>query len=186
VRVRQALTVLSLIATLLTSAGSAQATGRHLVGFGFGGGVRASSHDLAVIAPELMLPDFELGFFGPHERSVDLVIPILRMVASAVLVERLWIGADVYPTFRRRLREFDGGGSAWGLAGPGLGFMISSGRGNATAGPRLAGRLGVELRNSKQGTVCFLVQPYVLAEFGDIGAALSGGAQAVMRVAWIR
>ncbi len=183
---RRGFGALLLVGTLLVWGPSPRAQARHLVGFGAGVGVRVSSHDLAAVTPELVLPDLEIGVFGPRERSLEVVIPVLRSVASAFLVERLWIGVDAYVTFRRRLREFDGGGSAWGVAGPGAGFMVSSGAGSVTAGPRLAGRVGVEIRNPAGGAVAFLVQPNVLLEMGDIGAAVSGGAQAVVRVAWIR
>jgi len=155
---------------------------RAAAGLGLGAGVRASSADLLPIGPELGLPAFELALIGPRDRSVELSVPVLRMVASPLLVERIWIGFDVYRCFRQPLAE---GVSA--VAGPGAGWMMSTAAGNGTGGVRLAGRVGLELEAPEGDfATAFLVQPYGLFEFGDIGAAVSGGAMLWVRWTWSR
>ncbi len=169
-----------LLTLLLTAPAAAQP--RVIAGTSLGGGLRASSHDVLTVSPQLMLPTFELGFFTHAPTSVELSVPVLRMVASAVLVERMWIGFDGYYAFREHIV-----GQMWAVAGPGVGWMASAGRGNGTFGVRGCGRIGMEFRNPRGGfALGLLLQPDVLVEFGDIGVAVSGGAVATVRFAWLR
>jgi hypothetical protein len=173
---------LILLMLLLCTAAPAGAASRVIVGTSLGGGLRASSHDVRTISPQLALPALEFGLFTHEPTSVELSIPVLRMIASAALLERMWIGFDAYPLFREHLV-----GNVWAVAGPGIGWMASAGRGNGTFGLRGCGRIGMEFRNASDGfALALLLQPDVLVEFGDIGVAVSGGAVATVRVAWLR
>ena len=147
-----------------------------------GAGVRVSSQDLAAVSPELGLPALEIGPLLAHDVSLDFTIPILRMIASAVLVERVWVGFDLYPTFRAPMGE-----RIRFLAAPGMGWMVSAGAGNGTVGIRGGGRLGVELLSPSGGfALGLLLQPNALVEFGDVGVAVSGGLMTWVRWTWQR
>jgi len=154
----------------------------HLVGLGLGGGVRVSSHDLRTVSPELGLPALEIGPLLANDVSIDVSIPVGRMIASAVLVQRLWIGFDAYPTFRAPMGE-----RTRFVAAPGVGWMASAGGGNGTVGVRAGGRLGVELLSPQGGfALGLLLQPGALVEFGDVGVAVSGGLMTWVRWTWLR
>lgn len=177
---RSACGVLIIAAVLATSA-HARPT-EHFVGLGLGVGVRVASQDLAVVSPELGVPALEMGPFLGDDRSLEFSIPIVRMILSAALVERLWLGFDLYPTFRVSLE-----GPLRFVAGPGIGWMVSAGGGNGTAGLRGGGRIGVELRSPGGGfALALLLQPSALVEFGDVGVAVSGGVMTWVRWTWIR
>jgi len=165
---------------VLTTVGAAAAP-RHMAGLGMGIGIRGSSHDVLAVAPEVGLPAFELVVFTEDEDSLDLCVPVGRIVTSAVLVERLWVGFDTYPTFRRSL-----GWNVLFLAAPGIGWMASAGGGNGTFGLRPTGRFGVEVRSPRGGfATAFLVQPGALFEFGDAVTAVSGGVMLWVRWTWL-
>lgn len=176
--------ILLLVAVALTSspARAADPPVRVAAGPGMGVGLRASSADLRPLGPELGLPGLELGFHGPAEHSVELSIPVLKMIAAPLLVERAWIGLDGYRCWRREVSP-----RVWAVAGPGVGWMASFGAGNGTGGVRLGGRLGIELRSPEERfALSLLVQPGALLELGDLGAAVSGGAMLWVRWTWTR